>query len=146
MEKERKKQELLDKQKTKKGDDKQQKIIDDKKREDEDRMIKQDEHQFKNWADNIEALASVGEVASLENKLLDLLLGIHRVTDGMDRFPAVANAFQTTDAQAKVLVKVIKNVRTAMKKIQLDKLSADRQPAVRKFIVYFICMVQEAFK
>merc|ERR1711879_1074919 len=144
-EEKRLKEERLAKQKTKKGDDKEEKIREQKMRDDE-AVIKKDQEQEKNWEDPIKGLETVQDVAVLETKLLDLLLGLHRVTDSMERFPNLVNNFQTTDMQAKIIIKVIKSVLKALKKIQLDKLPAEKQPAVRRFVVYFMCMINEAFK
>merc|ERR1712232_240899 len=145
-EEKKRREELQNKANKNQGEDKKDKLIEAKKREAEEAIMKKDKEQEKHWDDSIEALSKIQDVATLENKLLDLLLGLHRVTDSMERFPNLVNAFHTTEMQAKIIVKVIKNVQKAVKKIQLDKLPAEKQPGVRKFVVYFMCLIKEAFK
>merc|ERR1712048_1310132 len=52
---------------------------------------------------------------------------------------------KTSDVQAKLLVKVVKSVKTALKKMQLDKLPADQQSQVRTLVCYYYCIIQESF-
>merc|ERR1712232_456988 len=71
--------------------------------------------------------------------------GFGRITDSFVGFPAVASAFRTKEAQAKVLVKTAKSCKAALKKLQLDKLPAASQPLARRVVCYLFTMAQEAF-
>merc|ERR1711907_310149 len=57
----------------------------------------------------------------------------------------ISTAFKTKDAQAKLVVKVVKACRTAFKKMQLDRLPASSQGQVRRIVRYFFCILQEAY-
>merc|ERR1712048_339747 len=75
-----------------------------------------------------------------------MLLTYTWVTDSFVGFPAVANAFKTSEAQAKVLVKVVKSVQESLRKMQLDKMPEDKTPQVRRMVTYFFYVIQEAFR
>merc|ERR1712151_391001 len=78
--------------------------------------------------------------------MCDLLLNYSRITDSFVGFPAVASAFKTSETQAKVLVKVVKSVHEALRKMQLDKMPDEKKPQVKRMVTYFFYVIQEAFK
>merc|ERR1711953_1444761 len=57
-----------------------------------------------------------------------------------------ANVFKTPEAQAKVLVKVVKSVQEALRKMQLDKMAEDKRPQVKRMVTYFFYVITEAFR
>merc|ERR1711896_26907 len=45
-----------------------------------------------------------------------------------------------------VLVKVVKSVHEALRKMQLDKMPDEKKPQVKRMVTYFFYVIQEAFK
>merc|ERR1712187_193653 len=108
----------------------------DKRAAEEEAKIKElDKNMSKKWGPDVEKLGEVADLQKLETDVLDLLCGFQRITDSFVGFPALAKAFKTEEAQAKIILKVVKSVRAALKKMQLDKLWAS-QPQVRRMVVY----------
>ncbi|CAJ1386509.1 unnamed protein product, partial [Effrenium voratum] len=104
-----------------------------------------DNKQLQDWEKKADEMLQVNDVTRLEKDLLDLLIGFSRVMPSFVGFPALQNAFKTPEAQVKVVLKVVKNLRVVLKKMQLDKLPAETQPKVRSLVVYVYCLVQEAW-
>merc|ERR1711948_152901 len=50
---------------------------------------------------------------------------------------------QDTGGASKIILKVVKSVRAALKKMQLDKLPATSQPQARRVVLYLYCIIQE---
>merc|ERR1712217_74227 len=121
---------------------KQQEILDKRAAEDEAKVKEADKTMTKKWEPDVEKLAEITDLEKLETDVLDLLCGFQRITDSFVGFPALSKAFKTEEAQAKIILKVVKSVRAALKKIQLDKLWAS-QPQVRRMVVYLYCIIQE---
>merc|ERR1712187_166990 len=91
-------------------------------------------------------LADISDIDKLETSMCGMLLGYTRITDSFVGFPAVANVFKTSEAQAKVLVKVVKSVHEALRKMQLDKMTEEKRPQVKSVVTYFFYVIQEAFR
>eukprot|EP00929_Paragymnodinium_shiwhaense_P082526 TRINITY_DN4351_c0_g1_i1.p1 TRINITY_DN4351_c0_g1~~TRINITY_DN4351_c0_g1_i1.p1 ORF type:complete len:1954 (-),score=750.05 TRINITY_DN4351_c0_g1_i1:133-5994(-) len=107
------------------------------------KIAEHDKSQMKNWEPQVEALGAILDPLKLEKDLLDLLLGYSRVTDSLVGFPKVADAFKTKDARCKVMLKVVKALRTPLKKIQLDRLPAERQVEARRLVIWTVIVIQE---
>merc|ERR1712107_233404 len=73
-----------------------------------------------------------------------MIMGYTRITDTFVGLTQVQSAFKTSEAQVKLLLRVVKSLKTALKKMQLDKLT-DKQVQVRKLVCYVFCFVQEIF-
>lgn len=124
---------------------KHQELLDKRKVEEDAKTQEHDAKQMKEWEKPVDALAEVGEPTKLEKDLLDMLIGFSRIVPSFVGFPALANAFKTNEAKAKILVRVTKSIRASLKKMQLDKQPAEKQPEVRSLIVYIFCIIQEGF-
>merc|ERR1712217_1020402 len=122
---------------------KQQEILDKRAAEEEAKIKDLDKNMTKKWEPEVEKLAEVTDLQKLETDLLDLLCGFQRITDSVVGFPALAKAFKTEEAQAKTILKVVKSLRNALKKMQLDKLPAASQPQARRLVLYLYCIIQE---
>merc|ERR1712217_749744 len=122
---------------------KQQEILDKRAAEEEAKIKELDQNMTKKWEPDVEKLAEITDLAKLETDVLDLLCGFQRITDSFVGFPALSKAFKTDEAQAKIILKVVKSVRAALKKLQLDKLWAS-QPQARRMVLYLYCIIQEA--
>mmetsp|Transcript_45205 Transcript_45205/g.105396 ORF Transcript_45205/g.105396 Transcript_45205/m.105396 type:complete len:1912 (+) Transcript_45205:101-5836(+) len=135
--------------KKKKGEEKMskkhQELLEKNKKQELEKTQAQDAKQLAEWDKPVDALAEASDVEKLEKDLLDLLIGYNRVVPSFVGFPALQSAFKTPEAQAKVIIKVVKNLRTALKKMQLDKLPETAQPKVTSLVVYVFCLVQEAW-
>merc|ERR1712113_238935 len=81
----------------------------------------------------------------LEKDVLDFLLGFSRVTDSCAGFPGISQHFRTPEARCKLLVKVIKAVKTALEKMQISKLPEKQQSQAKRLVQYLFCIVQETF-
>merc|ERR1712048_611267 len=122
-----------------------QKLLDDRKEEEEKKIKENDQVQLKSWEDNIKNLATITDIEKLQTAMCDMLLTYTRITDSFVGFPAVTNVFKTAEAQAKVLVKVVKSVQEALRKMQLDKMPEEKRPQVKRMVTYFFYVIQEAF-
>merc|ERR1712048_870802 len=125
---------------------KMQKLLDDRKEEEEKKIKEHDKNQLQNWEGPVKNLADIMDIDKLETQMCDMLLGYTRITDSFVGFPAVTNVFKTSEAQAKVLVKVVKSVHEALRKMQLDKMPEERRPQVKRMVTYFFYVIQEAFR
>ncbi|CAE8692993.1 unnamed protein product [Polarella glacialis] len=124
---------------------KHQEIIDKRKQEEDLKTKEYDAKKLKDWEKPVEKLAEVNDPGEMEKELLDLLVGYNRVTASFVGFPAMNAAFKTSEAQSKVLLKVLKSLRTALKKMQLDKLPTESQQKARQLVCYVFIIVQEGF-
>ncbi|OLP85030.1 putative ATP-dependent RNA helicase DDX60 [Symbiodinium microadriaticum] len=97
-----------------------------------------DAQQLADWEKPVDALAEEHGMY-----LLDLLWGATLFS--FVGFPALSNVFKTPETQVLVIVKAVKNLRIALKKLQLDRLPAEAQPKVTSLVVYIYCLVQEAW-
>merc|ERR1712048_435568 len=125
---------------------KMQKLLDDRKEEEEKKIKEHDKNQLQNWEGPVKSLADIMDIDKLETQMCDMLLGYTRITDSFVGFPAATNVFKTSEAQAKVLVKVVKSVHGAMRKMQLDKMPEEKRPQVKRMVTYFFYVIQEAFR
>merc|ERR1712039_530789 len=116
---------------------KQQEILDKRKLEEAAKLESDDANRLKEKEPAAEKLAETLDLAKLEKDLLDLCLGFTRITDSFVGFPGITAGLKTPEAQLKLLLKVVKSVRTALKKMQLDKLPQSQQPQARKLVRYF---------
>eukprot|EP00928_Gymnodinium_smaydae_P014150 TRINITY_DN15141_c0_g2_i3.p1 TRINITY_DN15141_c0_g2~~TRINITY_DN15141_c0_g2_i3.p1 ORF type:complete len:1998 (-),score=638.27 TRINITY_DN15141_c0_g2_i3:221-6076(-) len=121
-------------------------ILEKRKAEEEAKIQEHDKNQMKQWETIVDDLEKIIDVQKMEKELLDNLCGFHRITDSFVGFPSLSNAFKTSEAQCKVLVKVVKAVRTALKKMQLDRVPQEKQPHVLSLVRYFFCILQEGFR
>merc|ERR1719487_1879247 len=120
-------------------------LLEKRKEEEEAKIKSHDADQLKTWEKSVDDLEKVMDLEKFEKELLDLLCGYQRITDSFAGFAVLHTAFKTTDAQAKLVVKVVKAIRNALKKMQLDRLAAEQQGQARKLVRYFFCIIQEAF-
>merc|ERR1712050_692450 len=118
---------------------KQQEILDKRAAEEEAKIKELDKNMNKKWEPDVEKLGEITDLEKLETDVLDLLCGFQRITDSFVGFPALSKAFKTEEAQAKIMLKVVKSVRAAMKKMQLDKLPGTSQPKARRMVLYLYC-------
>eukprot|EP00746_Dinoflagellata_sp_MGD_P125685 gnl/MRDRNA2_/MRDRNA2_60514_c0_seq1.p1 gnl/MRDRNA2_/MRDRNA2_60514_c0~~gnl/MRDRNA2_/MRDRNA2_60514_c0_seq1.p1 ORF type:complete len:1869 (+),score=477.09 gnl/MRDRNA2_/MRDRNA2_60514_c0_seq1:406-5607(+) len=109
------------------------------------KLKENDASQYKSWEKQIDSFADIIDPAKMEKELLDLLLGFQRVVDTFAGFPAVCNSFKTHEMQAKVLLKIIKNVKAGLKKMQPSKLP-DQQAQVKSLVIYCFCLAEETYK
>merc|ERR1712203_748284 len=122
-----------EKEKAEKGPSaKMQEILERNEKAEEDKAKEYDKGQTKDKEPKVEALAEITDLEKLESQLLELLLGPTPVTDSFVGFPALSKVFKTEEALAKIVLKVIKNVKSALKKAQLDKLPASQSEQIRR--------------
>jgi len=124
---------------------KTQEILEKNRQKEMEKIQALDAQQLADWEKPVDALAEAPDVSKLEKDLLDLLIGFSRVVPSFVGFPALSNAFKTPETQVLVIVKAVKNLRIALKKLQLDRLPAEAQPKVTSLVVYIYCLVQEAW-
>jgi len=122
---------------------KQQEILDKRKLEETAKLEADDAARLKEKEPAAEKLAETLDLAKLEKDLLDMCLGFTRITDTFVGFPGITSSLKTPEAQLKLLLKVVKSVRTALKKMQLDKLPPPQQPKARQLVQYLFCLLQE---
>jgi len=122
---------------------KQQEILDKRKLEDAAKLEADDAIRLKEKEPAAEKLAETLDLAKLQKDLLDFCLGFTRITDSFVGFPGITAGLKTPEAQSKLLLKVVKSVRTALKKMQLEKLAQSQQPQARQLVGYFFCLLQE---
>lgn len=120
-------------------------LLEKRRLEEEQKTLDHDKNQTKQWEPKVEALADVGDLEKLETMMLDLLLGLNRVTDSFVDFPSVTAAFNTPEAQCKTVLKAIKSLRAAFKKIRIDKVTGQEQVNAKRMVKYLFCMCQECF-
>ncbi|CAE7192690.1 ZIFL2 [Symbiodinium natans] len=132
-------------EKVEKVSKKQQEILDKNRQKELEKTQAQDAQQLNDWEKPVDALAEAPDVSKLEKDLLDLLIGFNRVVPSFVGFPALTNAFKTPEAQVAIIVKAVKSLRVALKKLQLDRLPPEAQPKVTSLVVYVYCLVQEAW-
>merc|ERR1712060_871832 len=125
---------------------KQQEILDKRAKEEEEKVKEYDRNQTKQWEPKVDALEPITDLGKFESELLDLLLGYNRITDSFVGFPMLSKSFKTDEAQAKIMLKLVKSIRNWLKKAQLDKLPADTKDQARRLVVYFYCIIQETMK
>eukprot|EP00435_Cladocopium_sp_Y103_P062278 s262_g23.t2 len=124
---------------------KQQDILDKNNAKKEEEKQAADAKQEKEWDKSVEALSQDGkDPAKLEKELLDLLIGFNRIMPSFVGFPAL-QVFKTSEAQVRIITKVVKNLKKVLEKMQLDKLAVELQPKVRSLVVYIYCLLQEAW-
>merc|ERR1712064_119989 len=93
----------------------------------------------------VDKLADVLDPEKLQTQLLDNVMGFTLVTDTFVGLTQIQGNFKTQEAQTKILIKVVKVLQKALKKMQLDKMT-DKQLEVRKLVCYIFCFIQEIFR